>query len=46
MSINLDDIAILDMNDVDYRCNFTGISKKEAVNLLQNADLSEKSGTL
>ena len=31
---------------VDYRCIINGISKSEAVNLLQNADLSEKSGRL
>ena len=45
MFINLDDIAILNIHGVDYRCNITGISKSEAESLLQNADLSQKSAT-
>ena len=44
MSINLDDIAILNIRSVDYRCVVNGISKSKTVNLLQNADLSEKKG--
>ena len=43
MSTNLDDIAILNINGVDYRCIISGISKSKTVNLLQTADLS---GTL
>ena len=31
---------------VDYRHIIKGISKSEAVNVLQNVDFSEKSGTL
>ena len=46
MSINLNDIAILDINGVDYRCIISGITKSKALNLLQNADLNERSGTL
>ena len=42
MSINLDDIAILLIHGVDYRCNIYGISKSEVVNLLQNGDMTEK----
>ena len=44
MSINLNDIAFL--NGVDYRCIIKGISKREVVSLLENADLNENSGTL
>ena len=44
MSINLNDIAILKISFIDYQRNIYGISKDEAVNLLQNAVLSEKSG--
>ena len=44
MSINL--IAILNIKGSDYRCILSLISKNEAVNLMQNADLTEKSGTL
>ena len=42
MFVNLSDIAILNVNVVDYCCIITGISKSEAVNLLQKADLNEK----
>ena len=46
MSINLSDIAILNIKDSDYRCIISLIRKNEAINLMQNADLTEKSGTL
>ena len=42
MSINLGDIAILNMNGFYYLCDINGIDKSEAINLLQNADLPEK----
>ena len=41
MSVNLGKIAILNINDIDYCC-ISGISKSEAVNLMQNIDSSEK----
>ena len=44
--MNLSDIAILNIKGTDYRCIINKISKKEAINLLQNADCTEKSGTL
>ena len=43
MSIILNDIANLNIRGVDYHCIINGISKCEAVNLFQKADLSEKS---
>ena len=46
MSVNLSDIAILNINGSDYCCIISLISKNEARNLLQNADLTEKSGIL
>ena len=39
MSMNLSNVIIL---NVDYRCITNGISKTEAVNLLQKADLNKK----
>ena len=42
MPITLDDIAILNIRGVDYRCNVYGISKSNAANLLQNAGLTKK----
>ena len=44
--MNLRDIAILNIKGFDYRCIISLISKNEAINLLQNADLTEKSRTL
>ena len=46
MSITLSDIAILNIKGSDYRCIISLISKNEAIKLLQNADLTEKNGTL
>ena len=46
MSINLCDIAILNIKGFDYCCIISLISKNEAINLMQNGDLIEKSGTL
>ena len=46
MSINLSNIAILNIKGSDYICIISLISKNEAINLLQNADLTEKSETL
>ena len=42
MSINLIDIDILNIKGSDYCCIISLISKNEAINLLQNADLTKK----
>ena len=46
MSINLSDIAILNIKSSDYRCIISLISKNEAIKLMQNSNLTEKCGTL
>ena len=46
MSVNLSDIAILNIKGSDYCCIISSISKNKAKNLLQNAALTENSGTL
>ena len=46
MSIDLSDFAILNIKYSDYSCSISLISKNETIKLLQNADLTEKSGTL
>ena len=46
MFINLKDIAILNIKVSDYACILSLISKMEAINVTQNADLNEKSGML
>ena len=45
MSVNLSDIAILNIKGSDHGCIISLISKNEAMNLLQSADLTEKSET-
>ena len=45
MSVNLSDITILNKG-YDYRCVISGVNKIEAINLMQNNDLTKKSTTL
>ena len=42
MSMNLSDIAILNIKGSDYRCIISLISKNEAIKLLQNAHFTKK----
>ena len=44
MSMNLNSIGILNLKATDYHCIISGISKSEAINLIQNTNLTEKSG--
>ena len=46
ISMNLSDIAILNIKGSNYCCIISGISKSEVIDLMQNIDLNEKSGTL
>ena len=46
VSINLNDIAILNISGADYRCIINGICKSGAVTLQQNANLLEERGVL
>ena len=46
ISMNLNDIAVLNIKSSDYCCIVSLISNNEAINLLQNSDLTEKSGKL
>ena len=43
MPVNLNSTAILNIKCSDYRCIINLISKNETINLLENADLTEKS---
>ena len=45
MSVDLS-FDILNIDSVDYHCIINGISKGEARNLRQSADLSKKGGSL
>ena len=42
MSMNISDIAILNIKDSDYCCIISLISKNEAMHLFKNVDLTEK----
>ena len=42
MSMNFSNISNLDIHGFNYCCIINRISKSEAVNLLQNSDLSKK----
>ena len=42
MSVNLSEIAILNMKGYDYCCIASWISINEAINLMQNIDLTKK----
>ena len=46
ISMNLNDITILNIKSVDYCCIVSGTSKSEAIDLMQNIDLTEESETL
>ena len=44
--MSLSYIAILNIRGSDYRCITSGISKSEAISLMQNINLTEKSRTI
>ena len=46
ISMNLNDITILNIKSADYCCIVSGTSKSEAIDLMQNIDLTEESETL
>ena len=46
ISINLSNITILNFKGSDYHCIISLISKNEAIKLLQNGNLTKKSGAL
>ena len=46
MSMNFSNIAILNLKGSNYCCIISLISKNEAINLMQNADLTKNCRTL
>ena len=46
VSMDLSDIAILNIHGANYCCIISRSSKSEAINLLKKVDLTEKYGTL
>ena len=45
MLMNISDIAIWIIKSADYDCVISGITKSETINVMQNIDLTKKSGT-
>ena len=46
ISMNLNDITIINVKGSDYHCIISLISKNKAIKLMQNNDLTKKSRTL
>ena len=46
MSMDLSDVAVLNIKGSHYFCIIKAISKHKAMKLMQNLDLTEKSRTL
>ena len=46
MSMNLSDITILNIKSADCGCIISAINKNEAINKMQNGDLTEESRLL
>ena len=46
MSMNLNNIAIINIKGSYYRCIIRLISKNEAINLMENVDLTEKNRSI
>ena len=44
--MNFNDVAIVFVKGNDYRIHFQYMSKDDAINVMENSDLSEKSGLL
>ena len=44
--MSLSNTAILKIGNADYHCIISGITKSEAINLLQNIDWTQKGGIL
>ena len=44
--MNFNDAAIVSVKGNDYRIHFWYMSKDDAINIMNNSDLSEKSGLL
>ena len=45
-SINFNDVAIVSVKGSDYRIHFSYMSKDDAINIMKNFCLNEKSGLL
>ena len=46
LRMSMNDVAILNINGADYHCIISRINKSEAINLLKNVDLIDRSRIL
>ena len=44
--MNFNDVAIASIKENDYRIHFWYMSKDDAINIIQNSNLNEKTGLL
>ena len=44
--MDFNDVAIVSIKGSDYRIHFWYMSKKDAINIIKNSNLNEKSGLL
>ena len=44
--MNFNDVAIVSIKENDYRIHFWYMSKDDAINIIQNSNLNEKTGLL
>ena len=45
-ALNINDVAIVSIKENDYRIHFWYMSKDEAINIMHNSSLNEKTGLL
>ena len=45
-AINFNDVVIVSIKGSDYRTHFRYMSKNDAMNIMENSNLNEKSGSL
>ena len=45
-AMNFNDVAIVFVKGNDYRIHFWWTSKDDAINIMKNSDLNEKTGSL
>ena len=44
--MNFNDVAIVSIKESDYRIHFGYLSKDDAINIMKNSSLNEKTGPL
>ena len=45
-AINCNEVALVSVKESDYRIHFWYMSKDDALNIMENSDLNEKTGLL